>query len=68
MFTISEKKIIMKIRREVFRGKEYNFWFVYDNTGNAIDYEGGSELPKYLHFRNTYTLPAGMYKRIIKAQ
>ena len=66
MFTKSEKKIIAKIRREVFRDKEYNFWFVYDNDGNAIDYEGGSELPKHLHFRSTYALPAGMYKRIVK--
>ena len=66
MFTASEKKIIKQIRREIFRGKEYNFWFIYDDNGNAIGYEGGSELPKYLHFRNTYALPAGLYKRVVK--
>lgn len=66
-FSESEKKIITKIRREVFRDQEYNFWFVYNNTyGDAIDYEGGYALPKNIHFRNTYTLPIGLYKRIIK--
>jgi len=69
MFTDSEKKIIIKIRREVSRDKEYNFWFVYcPNCELAIDYEGGYELPKTQHFRNTYTLPAGLYKRMIKTQ
>ncbi len=68
-FSESEKKIITKIRREVYRDREYNFWFVCcPACHRAIDYEGGYELPKNIHFRNTYTLPIGLNKRIIKTE
>lgn len=66
MFTNSERKILRKIRNEVHRDKEYNFWFVYDEGGKAIGWEGGYELPKYVSFRNDFTLPVGSSKRIIR--
>jgi len=54
MFTISEKKIVSKIRREVLRHTEFSFWFIYDKVGKAIDYDGFYSPPKQPHFGNSY--------------
>ena len=36
--------------------KRYDFWFVYDKNGQAIEFEGGYELPLEHRFKNEYSL------------
>ena len=59
-FTESEKKILAQIRKSMrdYTGK-YDFWFVYDDEDNAINWEGGCELGQSMKFRNQYTVEAG---------
>lgn len=56
--TKSERKIFAKVRSNVQYsfGSQYMFWFVYNEAGEAIDYEGGYNLPLNVEFRNQYTI------------
>lgn len=54
VFNSSEAAIIQRIKNE--RQPDYDFWLVYDDNGNAVNYEGGYNLPKGKEFRNTYSL------------
>ena len=59
----SEKKILAKIRKwlGVFH-TVYDFWFVYDENGKAINWEGGTELSQVVQFRNQYSItPCNLY-------
>ena len=57
MFDKHEKKIIRQIRKEYAGpGKIYMFWFVYDNNNQAINWEGGWDLPTNNLFRNEYSI------------
>ena len=64
--TESEKKVLVKIRRTMkfSFGKQYMFWFVYDDNGKAIEWEGGYDLIGAPQFRNKYTIEKG--KHIVK--
>ena len=65
MFTISEKKIIKKIRQFIKDStKVYNFWFVYDIGNVAVNFEGGYELSEFAGFRNDYYIEPGEYQRV----
>ena len=64
-FTESEKKIIKKIRQFIGSSdKVYNFRFIYDNEGIAINFEGGYELSEFAGFRNEYQIISkpGVYR------
>ena len=55
--TNSEKKILAKIRKWLSIGHAvYDFWFVYDKAGEAINWEGGTELSQIVQFRNQYSI------------
>ena len=60
-FTKSEKKVITKIRKTMSLADDtkYMFWLIYDDENNAIDWDGGYDLPVSLKFRNKYTLEHG---------
>jgi len=61
----SEKKVIRKIRRWLGKIHDlYSFWFIYDNVGNAVDWQGGFDMPSSCNFRNQYTIEQN--KRIKK--
>lgn len=64
--TISEKRIIGKIRAMVnfANGKQYMFIFIYSDIGMAINWEGGYDLPMDKEFRNQYTLEHA--KKLVK--
>lgn len=67
MFYKHEMKIIRKIRQHAKDLTEaYYFWFVYDDKGQAVNWEGGTGLDSSLHFRNDYILPAGIGRAIQK--
>lgn len=56
----SEKKILAKIRKWLgVCHAVYDFWFVYDKGGEAINWEGGAELSQSVRFRNQYTIISG---------
>jgi hypothetical protein len=58
--TKSEKKILAKIKKALsLNHKPYDFCFVYNDKEEAIDYEGGTELPHSLKFRNEYRVVYG---------
>jgi len=63
--TKSEKKILAKIRRTVSyaNGVKYMFWFVYDERGDAIDWEGGYDITLPEQFRNQYAIEK--HKRVV---
>jgi hypothetical protein len=65
-FTKSEKKIINKIKKAqpCVDAERYMFWFVYDDNDEAIDYEGGYDLPLSHNFRNQYSI--GSDRKIVK--
>jgi hypothetical protein len=54
----SEKKILAKIRKTMAfsLGTKYMFEFNRDGNGEAIDWEGGYDLPLTVKFRNQYTI------------
>ena len=64
--TKSEKRILAKIKKVIAYslGRKYMFWFVHDDDGIAIDWEGGYDLSLSLQFRNKYTIEKG--KRIVR--
>lgn len=45
-FTKSETKMIDAVKRVIpsNAGKRYDFWLIYDDSQQAIDYEGGFEI------------------------
>ena len=57
-FTFSEKCIIKKIKDCMVVGvsKRYDFWFLYDKHHEAINWEGGLDLPIDTYFRNEFSL------------
>lgn len=58
--TNSEKRILAKLRRWLPQERgPYNFWFIYDKSGEAINWEGGAELSQSCRFRNQYTVVSG---------
>ena len=59
--TKSEKKILKKIKQFTSHDavSKYMFWFIYDDAGNAISWEGGFDLGLHHQFRNQYTLHNG---------
>jgi len=60
MLSDSEKKIVRKIKKSLSpHHKPYDFWFVYDERGKAINWEGGTELRMDLRFRNEYRIEYG---------
>lgn len=66
-FTASEKKIIKKVREFTKNiNTVYNFWFIYDIGGNAVNFEGGWELSDTTSFRNDFSLAPGKYQRITR--
>ena len=58
--TKSENKILLKIKANYgdFQG-QYDFWFIYDQSGNAISWEGGFDLGQHGQFRNQFTIEQG---------
>lgn len=61
----SEKQVLTKIRRQVPANyTRYDFWFVYDDGGTAISWEGGFDLPIDNYFRNQYSIQKG--KKIVQ--
>ena len=63
--TMSEKKVLRRIRRVHKANIRYDFWFIYvfskcdccgSNCWIAVDYEGGFELPHNKYFRNQYSI------------
>lgn len=59
MFSKSEQKVISQIKKEmtgISQGIPYMFWFIYDDDGNAISWEGGYEMYGDPKFRNQYTV------------
>ena len=58
-FTTSEKSIIKRIRiwlKDISCYSRYDFWFIYDENDEAINWEGGFELPMFIKFRNQYSI------------
>ncbi|HDY67353.1 MAG TPA: hypothetical protein ENH85_06165 [Candidatus Scalindua sp.] len=61
-----EMGILRKLRKDQGKfDKPYSFWFVYDDNGIAITYEGGFALSSRLYFRNQYTIPS-FGKRVVE--
>jgi hypothetical protein len=67
----SERKVVRRIKRFMVdflsssihrfnlapgEGKRYDFWFLYNDNGDAISWEGGWELSKNIQFRNQYSI------------
>ena len=64
--TRSEKKVLAKIRKtmQYSFGKQYMFWFVYNEKNEAVNWEGGYGLTGSPQFRNEYTIEKG--KQVVK--
>ena len=73
--TVSEKKTLRKIKKYIkdffnsdihrfnvtTNEKRYDFWFTYNDKEEAINWEGGFDMPKTnSFFRNQYTLIDGI--------